>query len=180
MNSGGSTSRVSTSLPLTATLTTTKPNPPILLTLIQDNMKVNEVMCPALSLLNIATNNFSTTFKPPHIQSLTGGVDFSDPKVESILLPGSNSGGSEDQQSNQPLIPSIHHGNEFKFHYKSHSHHRRSTADQCPQPPVLSCSPQAETTDSCCVVKPGGVLLHTQFWDLNIGQSDVWGIHGLW
>lgn len=52
--------------------------------------------------------------------------------------------------------------------------------EECPVPPILSCSPKAESTDSCCVVTPGGVLLHTQFWDLGIGQADSWGIHGLW
>ena len=30
------------------------------------------------------------------------------------------------------------------------------------------------------VVNPGGVLVHTQFWDLNYGVADSWGIHGLW
>lgn len=30
------------------------------------------------------------------------------------------------------------------------------------------------------VVRPGGVLLHAQFWDLNVGQQKSWGIHGLW
>jgi len=53
-------------------------------------------------------------------------------------------------------------------------------AETCPNPPIVSCSPQAQSTSSCCVVTPGGVLVHAQFWDLNIGQADSWGIHGLW
>ncbi|EIN14436.1 ribonuclease T2 [Punctularia strigosozonata HHB-11173 SS5] len=54
------------------------------------------------------------------------------------------------------------------------------SSSECPDPPVLSCSSAADSTDSCCVVKPGGVLVHTQFWDLDEGLSDSWGIHGLW
>ncbi|GJJ09365.1 hypothetical protein Clacol_003587 [Clathrus columnatus] len=138
-------------------------------------MKVNEFVLPAISLLKLATNNnFSLT-------SLSGGVDFSDPKVESILLSDNNGGsGGSPGSGDEPLVPSVHHGRELRFHYKSHSHQRKSTADQCPQPPILSCSPEADSTDSCCVVNPGGVLVHTQFWDLDEGLPDFWGIHGLW
>ncbi|KDQ51034.1 hypothetical protein JAAARDRAFT_140976 [Jaapia argillacea MUCL 33604] len=51
---------------------------------------------------------------------------------------------------------------------------------QCPRPPVTSCSADAGGADSCCVVTPGGVLVHAQFWDLGYGVADSWGIHGLW
>ncbi|THH03046.1 hypothetical protein EW145_g6569 [Phellinidium pouzarii] len=53
-------------------------------------------------------------------------------------------------------------------------------ANECPSPPILSCSSQAQETDTCCVVNPGGVLVHTQFWDLKFGEANSWGIHGLW
>ena len=78
----------------------------------------------------------------------------------------------------EPLTPQLLQGPTLRFHVKSR--HRSTRIDQCPEPPVLSCSPQAATTDSCCVVNPGGILLHAQFWDLDVGQADSWGIHGLW
>ncbi|KAF8511730.1 ribonuclease T2 [Hysterangium stoloniferum] len=66
----------------------------------------------------------------------------------------------------------------MKFKVHSSSHHVRAT--ECPQPPVLSCSVAATSVDTCCVLSPGGILVHTQFWDLDVGQPDSWGIHGLW
>jgi len=65
-----------------------------------------------------------------------------------------------------------------KIHFETK--HGQTLSDECPQPPVISCSPQAQSTDSCCVVNPGGVLVHAQFWDLDFGVANSWGIHGLW
>ncbi|KAI9148459.1 Ribonuclease T2-like [Paramyrothecium foliicola] len=38
------------------------------------------------------------------------------------------------------------------------------------------------TATSCCVNKPGGLFVQTQFWDTDpvVGPSDSWTIHGLW
>ncbi|EJC98332.1 ribonuclease T2 [Fomitiporia mediterranea MF3/22] len=61
-----------------------------------------------------------------------------------------------------------------------HTRTRLKQSDECPNPPILSCSTKADETDSCCVSIPGGVLVHAQFWDLDFGVADSWGIHGLW
>ncbi|KAI0144587.1 ribonuclease T2 [Xylariaceae sp. FL1272] len=55
-------------------------------------------------------------------------------------------------------------------------------ADSCPSTAVQSCSSEANSTATCCVVRPGGQLLMTQFWDTDpvTGPSDSWTIHGLW
>ncbi|KAI1347683.1 ribonuclease T2-like protein [Xylaria sp. FL0043] len=49
---------------------------------------------------------------------------------------------------------------------------------------VESCSSSASSSSvsSCCVNKPGGQLLQTQFWDTDpvTGPSNSWTIHGLW
>ncbi|KAI1194695.1 ribonuclease T2-like protein [Nemania serpens] len=49
---------------------------------------------------------------------------------------------------------------------------------------VQSCSSGASSSSvsSCCVNKPGGQLLQTQFWDTDpvTGPSNSWTIHGLW
>lgn len=49
---------------------------------------------------------------------------------------------------------------------------------------VQSCSSSASSSSvsSCCVNKPGGQLLQTQFWDTDpvTGPSNSWTIHGLW
>ncbi|KAI8631407.1 ribonuclease T2-like protein [Xylariaceae sp. FL1651] len=49
---------------------------------------------------------------------------------------------------------------------------------------VESCSSAASSSSvsSCCVNKPGGQFLQTQFWDTNpvTGPSNSWTIHGLW
>ncbi|KAK1057814.1 hypothetical protein LTR74_013886 [Friedmanniomyces endolithicus] len=58
------------------------------------------------------------------------------------------------------------------------------------QPDYLSCSKQANptTVDSCCVETYGGLVLQTQYWDINTGYEAEgqllpaysWTIHGLW
>ncbi|TGJ87193.1 hypothetical protein E0Z10_g1606 [Xylaria hypoxylon] len=49
---------------------------------------------------------------------------------------------------------------------------------------VQSCSSAASSSSisSCCVNKPGGQFLQTQFWDTDpvTGPSNSWTIHGLW
>ncbi|KAI1740076.1 ribonuclease T2-like protein [Xylaria scruposa] len=49
---------------------------------------------------------------------------------------------------------------------------------------VESCSSGASSSSvsSCCVNKPGGQFLQTQFWDTDpvTGPSNSWTIHGLW
>ncbi|KAI3318061.1 ribonuclease T2 [Xylariaceae sp. AK1471] len=49
---------------------------------------------------------------------------------------------------------------------------------------VESCSSGASSASvsSCCVNKPGGQFLQTQFWDTDpvTGPSNSWTIHGLW
>ncbi|KIW04558.1 uncharacterized protein PV09_04310 [Verruconis gallopava] len=45
---------------------------------------------------------------------------------------------------------------------------------------TLSCSSGANLVDSCCVEKPGGLLLLTQLYNPELGPSDSWTIHGLW
>ncbi|KAH8655903.1 ribonuclease T2 [Xylariales sp. PMI_506] len=48
---------------------------------------------------------------------------------------------------------------------------------------IESCSAAASaSTNTCCVNKPGGLLLQTQFWDTDpvTGPSNSWTIHGLW
>ncbi|KAI0436166.1 ribonuclease T2-like protein [Xylaria telfairii] len=49
---------------------------------------------------------------------------------------------------------------------------------------VQSCSSSAgsSSVSSCCVNKPGGQFLQTQFWDTDpvTGPSNSWTIHGLW
>ncbi|KAG8168967.1 hypothetical protein KVR01_001716 [Diaporthe batatas] len=47
---------------------------------------------------------------------------------------------------------------------------------------VKSCSTAASSADACCVNKPGGQFLQTQFWDTDpvTGPSNSWTIHGLW
>lgn len=53
----------------------------------------------------------------------------------------------------------------------------------CPLDGPLSChSKPSPSTDSCCFLSPGGLLLQTQFWDTkpSTGPTDSWTIHGLW
>jgi hypothetical protein len=45
-------------------------------------------------------------------------------------------------------------------------------AQTCTSPPILSCSPDADDADTCCVVSPGGALVHTQFWDVGFGVAN--------
>ncbi|KIJ47298.1 hypothetical protein M422DRAFT_45852 [Sphaerobolus stellatus SS14] len=85
---------------------------------------------------------------------------------------------SSGTKGHEPLIPKLGQGPSLKFNLKTH--HKHAQRETCPEPPILSCSPEAASTNTCCVVNPGGILVHTQFWDLNVGQPDSWGIHGLW
>ncbi|KAF8578894.1 ribonuclease T2 [Ramaria rubella] len=125
-------------------------------------------MVPALWSLSIT-----------NLSSKQPGVDFSDPKVAAALTQSDGSTVTSPTSSNQsPLRSSLGQGPLLKFQVSSSP--RPARDDQCPQPPVLSCSAQAASTDACCVVTPGGILLHTQFWDTNVGQPNSWGIHGLW
>ncbi|KAJ8123965.1 hypothetical protein ONZ43_g204 [Nemania bipapillata] len=54
----------------------------------------------------------------------------------------------------------------------------------CSSTTVQSCSTSASSSSvsSCCVNKPGGQFLQTQFWDTDpvTGPSNSWTIHGLW
>ncbi|KAL1867664.1 Ribonuclease T2 precursor (RNase T2) [Diaporthe australafricana] len=47
---------------------------------------------------------------------------------------------------------------------------------------VESCSSAASSASTCCVNRPGGQFLQTQFWDTDpvTGPSNSWTIHGLW
>ncbi|ORY67828.1 ribonuclease T2 [Pseudomassariella vexata] len=48
---------------------------------------------------------------------------------------------------------------------------------------IESCSSAASSsTNTCCVNKPGGLMLQTQFWDTDpvTGPANSWTIHGLW
>ncbi|KAH8898934.1 ribonuclease T2 [Thozetella sp. PMI_491] len=48
---------------------------------------------------------------------------------------------------------------------------------------IESCTSAASSsTNTCCVNKPGGLFIQTQFWDTNpvTGPSNSWTIHGLW
>lgn len=47
---------------------------------------------------------------------------------------------------------------------------------------VQSCSSGASSASTCCVNRPGGQFLQTQFWDTDpvTGPSNSWTIHGLW
>ena len=57
---------------------------------------------------------------------------------------------------------------------------KRATCSTTPE----SCSSAADSSSvsSCCVNKPGGQFLQTQFWDTDpvTGPSNSWTIHGLW
>jgi hypothetical protein len=53
-----------------------------------------------------------------------------------------------------------------------------SSALACPKE-TESCSTTADQVNACCVVKPGGALVHAQFWDVDEGVKNSWGIHGL-
>ncbi|EPQ52027.1 ribonuclease T2 [Gloeophyllum trabeum ATCC 11539] len=88
-----------------------------------------------------------------------------------------------------PIPTASHHHHHHHHHHRAKTHlrldpgstvHAGAQADACPAPPVLSCSAQAESTSACCVVRPGGVLVHAQFWDVGYGVANSWGIHGLW
>lgn len=45
---------------------------------------------------------------------------------------------------------------------------------------VLSCSMLSNSTNSCCVENPGGLLLQTQLYNPRLAPADTWTIHGLW
>ncbi|KAI1812513.1 putative ribonuclease T2 [Poronia punctata] len=54
--------------------------------------------------------------------------------------------------------------------------------DTCSTDPIESCSSDAGSVSTCCVNRPGGQFLQTQFWDTDpvTGPEDSWTIHGLW
>lgn len=79
-----------------------------------------------------------------------------------------------------PRRPKANQGQAFRFGRVTDGEDKASSGEQCESPPIQSCSTKAQSADSCCVVKPGGVLVHTQFWDKGIGEATSWGIHGLW
>lgn len=115
----------------------------------------------------------------PQFHNLSG-IDFSNPNVEDILTgshtPGQNPEGGSGDGFN-PRRPQRGHGRQLRVHEKHHRHETNAQLEQsqqCPDPPVLSCSDEAESgsVDSCCVVTPGGALVHVQLWDLDIGQAD--------
>ena len=52
----------------------------------------------------------------------------------------------------------------------------RKTYFEASTPPVLA----SYRLTVFKVVNPGGLLVHEQFWDLEFGVADSFGIHGLW
>ena len=52
----------------------------------------------------------------------------------------------------------------------------------CLSPPMLSFSLQTQVRDEVGnhLVRTGGVLAHTQFWEGEITKPYAWSIHGLW
>ncbi|KAH8104414.1 ribonuclease T2 [Phellopilus nigrolimitatus] len=118
-------------------------------------------------------------------------MKFTDDFIPSLFIPllGLGANNSHVSQRGDLTVPSHNVGNaedgvrrprvgQKSTHVDTKS--ELQEANTCPTPPVLSCSAQATETDTCCVVNPGGVLVHTQFWDLDVGEADSWGIHGLW
>ncbi|KII90110.1 hypothetical protein PLICRDRAFT_686035 [Plicaturopsis crispa FD-325 SS-3] len=123
-------------------------------------------------LCSVATTNFSA-------------VDFSDSSVRDILEGSSDSTPAKSGEGFAGLSRPVQgDAPRLRVHHHTRHGHARSAAlapaQTCPDPPVLSCSAAASSTDSCCVINPGGVLVHVQLWDLNIGEADSFGIHGLW
>lgn len=59
-----------------------------------------------------------------------------------------------------------------------------SKLETCSGDAVTSCSSGADSSSvsACCVNKPGGQFLQTQFWDTDpvTGPDNSWTIHGLW
>ncbi|KAG8822465.1 ribonuclease T2-like [Serendipita sp. 399] len=64
----------------------------------------------------------------------------------------------------------------------------QSMPDACTSAPQLSCQNTTTATNTCCTPTPGGLLVHTQFWDTYTGlesegqilPKNNWTIHGLW
>ncbi|KAJ6526244.1 ribonuclease T2-like protein [Mycena vulgaris] len=54
-------------------------------------------------------------------------------------------------------------------------------AATCPAAGAASCTNTTAISNLCCFEAPGGLLLQTQFWDINpsSGPSDSWTIHGI-
>lgn len=58
-----------------------------------------------------------------------------------------------------------------------------TTPSNCPaNKEVLSCSSNGNSTDSCCVENPGGIVLFTQLWNSDVTNSPThsWTVHGSW
>ncbi|EIM82063.1 ribonuclease T2 [Stereum hirsutum FP-91666 SS1] len=137
--------------------------------------------------LNTCSGKLSSV---PGYYNLSGGIDFSDPNVENILTGSGSSdpsgtSGSDGSGVFNPRRPVRGEGKQLRVHQRHHKHRTSAAvepAQTCPDPAVLSCSTEAESgsVDSCCVVTPGGALVHVQLWDLDIGEADSFGIHGLW
>ncbi|EJT98394.1 hypothetical protein DACRYDRAFT_18041 [Dacryopinax primogenitus] len=91
---------------------------------------------------------------------------------------------SSDASAQNPFINRNARRPQFNTNLQVHAPHREelnlNRVHTCPVPGVFSCTPEAQSTTSCCVQKPGGVLLHVQLWDVGIGLPNSWGIHGLW
>lgn len=129
--------------------------------------------------LNTCSGKLSSV---PGYYNLSGGIDFSDPNVENILTGSGSSdpsgtSGSDGSGAFNPRRPVRGEGKQLRVNQRHHKHRTSAAvepAQTCPDPAVLSCSTEAESgsVDSCCVVTPGGALVHVQLWDLDIGEAD--------
>ncbi|PVF99614.1 ribonuclease T2 [Serendipita vermifera] len=69
-------------------------------------------------------------------------------------------------------------------------HHRAApTSDeQCPATPIRSCQNTPSDVNTCCYPTPGGLIVHTQFWNTKVNRNtpgqvlprNSWTMHGLW
>ncbi|KAL5519688.1 hypothetical protein ACEPAG_1348 [Sanghuangporus baumii] len=147
-----------------------------------------------IPLLNLASNGSETGFAPrvsSTANSTTSGIysPGGTPTVgpQPLFTYSSHQHGYGHDERNENRFASIGEGEHGMRRPRAgqktcrvETRTKLKESDECPDPPILSCSAKADETDSCCVVRPGGVLVHTQFWDLDFGVADAWGIHGLW
>lgn len=139
---------------------------------------------PIKDTCSLQINTLSYASKPLLFSNLSTGVDFSDPSVAGLL--SSESGSGDPRNSPVAGAPSRvadrsqrAGGRAIRLNQPQVARAATQT-NTCPSPAVLSCSAIADATDACCVQRPGGVLVHTQFWDTDEGVQDSWGVHGLY
>ena len=48
------------------------------------------------------------------------------------------------------------------------------TSAECPQPPVLSCSPQAASTDACCVCRAVLLVFYVNYYSIDVIGRHAW------